>query len=339
MKKLGVFSFSLVLFICLLIILFFISERFSPVYPLIKKRKTNFSKVAKGITILSLGNSHAGAINFETLGMKGFHYWDAAEDIFETAYKVQNIIEKCPQLQIVCIPISPYSPYQNNKETFYHIQYHPRVRLHVATNSWQPLQGKLNFLLLGKLSPLVRYDHWVFLPKLLSNKQTKNIADTRLDSLESNGLWHFKYPVLKNEDQLAQLAEKNIKEHSRLLNDTSQQVIFWQTLKEIKTYLYKQNIQLYIYTPPYYKAYLELLDQPLYNQTIAEAKQFTKENEITYSDFSKDSYLSPRWQFFDDASHLNQKGREIFSLYVKADLEKLKPFSAKENGFKNAVNK
>ena len=201
MKKLGNFSFSLILFVCFLIILFFISESFSPVYPLIKKRNADFSKVAKEITVLSLGNSHASAIDFESLGRQGFHYWDAAEDIYETAYKVQNIIEKCPQLQIVCIPISPYLPYQNNKETFYHIQYHPRVRLHVATDSWIPLQGKINYMLLGKLSPIVRYDHWAFLPKLLLNKNVKSIADARLDSLGLNGLWHFKYPEINRKDK------------------------------------------------------------------------------------------------------------------------------------------
>ncbi|UZR93413.1 SGNH/GDSL hydrolase family protein [Chondrinema litorale] len=301
--------------------LYLVSEAFSPVYPLLKVRKKNlFLSVDNEVDALSIGNSHAGAIHFKTLGLNGIHFWDAAEDIYETKYKLDFLLQYYPNLKKVFIPISPFLMDQNNAEVFYHAQFHPRIRLHVNTNSWQPLQNKFNFLLLGKLSPILRYDHWAFVPKLLTGIKDIQANDPRMESVSKNGYLHFKYAEVTSSKMLENICKNNLKEHKRLIEGKEYEALFYEKLNEVIDLLKSKNIELVLYTPPYYQYYNQISKSTL-SDKLSEVSSFAATHQVLYYDFSDYAVISSNWHLYDDGTHLNEQGRIAFSELLKKHIQ------------------
>ena len=304
------------------VFLYFFSESVSPVYPLLKQRKkTLIDKNKAEVEALSIGNSHSGAVDFNTLKFNGIHYWDAAEDIYETRYKLQYLLKHYKKLKKIFIPISPYLPLQNNAEVFYHAQYHPRIRLHVSTNSWKPLQYKFNYLLLGKLSPVLRYDHWAFLPKMISGISDFQVSDPRLESVEDNGFLKFKYSEIASVKMLENACSYNVREHKRLLVGNDFIELFFTELENIIMLLKENKIQLILYTPPYYQYYNHLTRELEGANSIERIAEFANKKKVFYKDFSEYSLISNNWKYFEDGTHLNKQGRAVFSKLLISNLE------------------
>ncbi|MBT28801.1 MAG: hypothetical protein CMO01_03990 [Thalassobius sp.] len=301
--------------------LYFVSEAFSPVYPLLKERKKNlFHSVDNEVEALSIGNSHAGAVEFLTLGLNGIHFWDAAEDIYETKYKLEFLLQYYPNLKKVFIPISPFLMDQNNAEVFYHAQFHPRIRLHVNTDSWKPLQNKFNFLLLGKLSPILRYDHWAFMPKLILGTKDIQAKDPRMESVSENGYLHFKYAEVTSSKVLENICRNNLKEHKRLIEGKEYEALFYEKLNEIINLLKGRNIELVLFTPPYFQYYNQISKGTL-SDKLSEVSDFATAHQVLYYDFSEYVEISSNWQLYDDGTHLNEQGRIAFSELLKENMK------------------
>ncbi|MEM1136440.1 MAG: SGNH/GDSL hydrolase family protein, partial [Bacteroidota bacterium] len=203
---------------------------------------------------------------------------------------------------------------------FYHTQFHPRIRLHINTDPWKPLQGKIDYLLLGKLSPLIRYDHWAFVPKLLFGRGDLLVNDPRLDSVSKNGYFHFKYKAITDSLRLRQLSEKNIEAHKRLINNNENLKLFWKELESIIVKTKEKNIQLILFTPPYYQFYNEISKELNLPSIQEQVQQFAKKYEVFYADYSNYYPISANWQYFDDGSHLNETGRQLFSALLLKEM-------------------
>ncbi|MGB0521855.1 MAG: hypothetical protein ACPGJS_02785 [Flammeovirgaceae bacterium] len=324
--KYGSFSLGL-LFIASL--LYLISATVEPVYPLLTQRYTQLLEQKDHIEFLTIGSSHSVAIDFEAMGIQGYHLWDFGEDLFESEYKTRYILNQLPQLKVVFLTL-PYPIFvHDNAHSELGAMYNNRAKLHFISAEFDVIHGDLNSLFKGKLAPIARYDHWVFLPKhvfLNQDEITPVIETVSIEHLGTDGNMRGEVAGFTDAEQLHEVAIEKLQNHLRYVAKTQALEAHIQektrtALIQLVELLKKRNIQLITYTPPFYESYLEHFPLQLHQSFQENLQILVRDHGLQHIDFSRSANFIHRPIYFQDGNHLSSDGARAFSKQFAAHLK------------------
>lgn len=309
-------------------LLYFISEYIEPVYPLLTKRYQQLMDQQNELEYISIGSSHSVALDYAAMGIKGYHLWDYGEDLFESAFKMKYILDDLPRLNTVFLTL-PYQIFvHDNAYAEIGNQYRNRTKLYYITDHFELINQDVGALVKGKLAPIARYDHWVFLPKYLIQRQGEIIPVKETLSIElltENGNMRGEAAGFEKHDALNEVALLKLQEHLRYMSQTRERVIniedkTFTALTEIVTLCSARNINLILYTPPFYRSYLDSFPEDVLANFNHRMKQL-KASGATYLDYSSHPNFVNVPQYFQDGNHLSSEGAKRFSKLLAKDLD------------------
>lgn len=321
------FGIGLLLISCLL---YQVSFRVEPIYPVLTKRYQQLFHKKESIEAITIGSSHSVAIDFEEMNLKGYHLWDFGEDLFESEFKTRYVLNQLPHLKVVFLTL-PYPIFvHDNTHSELGGMYRNRSRLHFVNETFNLIQYDVNALAKGKLAPIVRYDHWVFFPKHLFQEK-KNIIPVKetlsIDYLAEDGNIRAEVAGFDNKKDLESIALLRLNDHLRYVSKTvalepNIEAKTMASLSAIIQLLKEREIRLVLYTPPFYQSYLSNFPENLYVQFKQNLSEITATYGVRHFDYSNDADFVTQASYFQDGNHLSTKGAKAFSQQFAADLKK-----------------
>ena len=282
------------------------------------------------IQAISLGNSHSGAIDFDTYGMEGQVLARAGTDLFEVKLYADSVAPLLPNLETVFIAISYFSFTKDNvlSEDTQNL----RIELYGMLPTWMPLPGDTKSLILGKLHryfrimSIVRPDNWQNVFKnALENKTVTEYTPSW--SAKTKTLWgecpHFTQDEL---DAIGnEIASKAANNHLKFLRlDPNIPVQSYQALTDTIEMLQNRGIRVVLFTPPYFSSYnerfYEIAPEMIESMHLAVDK-ISADYNVEYYDAASLVEFSTRPELFYNSDHLNECGMRAFSEYLKKEKE------------------
>ena len=305
-----------------------LADEISPMNVYAKSEAQKLSILMKNresVQAISIGNSHSGAIDFDTFGIIGQNLARAGTDVFEVKEYAFTVAPKLPALNTVFIAVSYFTFSRNNllAEDTKNL----RIDLYSILPTWSPLPGDTEFFFLGKLHKyfsvmnIVRPDHWqgVLAPKI---DPASNDDIVILKTVLSNTHWgtckHY------NDNDLAiigfEIGGKAANTHQKM--SAKDPAIFsksFQALVETIEMLQRRNIRVVLFTPPYHPSYTHRFTEiaPEMIETMHEAmKILHKDYNVEYFDASTMEEFVNHPELFYNSDHLNECGMRAFSEYL-----------------------
>lgn len=274
------------------------------------------------IEAITLGNSHAGAIDYSVLGIDGQSLAFAAADLFEIEKTVQALDGKLPNLTTAFITISLYSFSRDNAEL--ESLNSRRIRFYSTVPVTTPIQGDLPNFLMGKLESythvmsVVRSDSWkgVWLGLLTDAPPPDPYA---YDGVHSTSIWGecFHYTAQQLDDHAWQIAGRNVSSSIQMANARPglEQDSFEALARTIE-HLQARGVRVILFTPTYYEKYNTYFAQGgsaiTDNMKLAVSK-LQQTYGVEYYDFSNDPQLSNQPELFYNSDHLSDCGYKAMS--------------------------
>ena len=318
LSALKVPSLFLTIFAGLFAGLYALSAKVAPVYPDVSRRMELLEQQADDIEMITVGNSHSIGIDFQTLGVKGFHLWRPAGDLFETKYVVENVIPQLSNARCVLLPASYFLLRRDNAATVTTNHSERRRELYATTNHFDFLDGDFKRFVEAKLTPIARPDHWKGVVEALAGRPPDHLpvredgvivyfGDT--DTLSEASLEAHAKEVAQEYLDLQNEMEAH---HTTLVQDT------YDALEEISQYLQRRGLQLVLFTPPYYVEHTRQFDSATTEQMKKMVRRFSSTYpNVQYFDLSTDSTITQTPTYYRDSDHLNTRGARVFSEKLK----------------------
>ena len=287
-----------------------------------EQAETNLTEKNEQIEAITLGNSHADAIDYSVLGADGQSMALAAADFFEIEKIVVSLDEKLPHLNTVFIAISPYSFSRDNAK-FKSLQSR-RISFYSIFPVWSPIEGDLPNFIMGKVDSytrvmdVVRSDSWKGVwPRILADMPPPDPYP--YDGIRTSSVWgncsHYNAEQLDNHAR--EIARRNFSSsiqmanaHPGLENDA------FDALARTIERLQSRGVRVILFTPAYYEKYnAYFMEQGSYivenmGQMIGRLQQTYK---VEYYDFSQDPLLSIHPELFYNSDHLSECGNKVFT--------------------------
>jgi len=279
-----------------------------------------------------IGNSHASAIDFDALGMNGAMSLRPGSDLFETERAVAALTPRMPKLETVFLPVS-YASFHLDNAAIVDTRI-IRVSVYASLPVWSPVPHDMRNLALGKLQAVARVmsvarpDSWRgVLDGILTGSnglETHAEASSSLPS-QDGGLCPSLTPeeiAEQSEGRVStevERARQMMAEHEGLVDDSR------RALQSAITLLTARGVRVVLFTPPYWRGYTELYLQQapdLMEEMHRTIKALSAETDFEYYDLSAREDLAGRMDFFKDSDHLNDCGREAFSLDLLAEMNR-----------------
>lgn len=279
---------------------------------------------ADEIEALSVGNSHSVAIDFETLGQRGYHLWRPSGDLFEARYQLEALLPSLPNVHTVYISTS-YTEFRWDNGADPEREF-IRQEMYSILPASAPLPGDLDNFMLGKLRSvfpfdyLIRADHWknVFRGLLVRPDDPPQPIRVRRETDGQTFNPRFVECSVLGDEELAEAAEIDVATHQGRMStmaasNTHLQRDAYRTAVELIRFLQERDIRVVFYTPPYYKTYTELSDPALISEMKQTMSRLQQEYGVEYYDFSADEELISDSRLFLNTDHLNLCGARVFS--------------------------
>ena len=310
-----------------------LSDKIAPVnewYQGAKQDYVNLILHKDKIQALSVGNSHSGSIDFDTLGIEGQFLTRAGADLFEVERHIASVEDSLPALKTVFIALSYYS-FSRDNATLDNLKT-VRIELYAALPVWKPVNGDEGNLVLGKLHKVsrlmsvVRPDHWhdIFLNERGFSVLFDSPTELNIVSQEQSNPCPYLTPE-KQESHAREIAGKNVvssramaASHPGLAEDTFEAL--GKTIERLRA----KGIEVILYTPPYYEAYTSHFmaqGSDITDQMHKVIRSLQEKYQVNYYDFSDDPNLITHPEFFINSDHLNNCGRKVFSEHLLKTLE------------------
>ncbi len=302
-------------------ILFYISTTIDPLYAVDKERIDSLIANREQIEAISVGHSGNRAIDFETLGLNGYHLWKGGTDIFETKFVIENVVPLLPNLKMIFMPISPFAAFHDNSDVNSRADLRNRYYIiYDQLSKSQLISGDYKNFLLAKVAPLIRGDHWSGVFTRLAMKIKNAFSDPKKSHLPRVD----KYGRLLNGKNMIfdayklnwgfvhiDLANQVISRNPDINNDVK------KTLSEIIDYCDNRKIELIFFSPPADSKYLYTVKNLDRNDYFERGNTFFEENfrnfGAKYHNFSYYTDISENPDYFLDENHLNDLGAKVFS--------------------------
>ena len=313
-----------------------VSNHFDPVHCMGKRRIKQMLRKADTIQAIAVGHSHNRSLEFREMGLDGYHLWMGGGDVFETHYLLRVVVPLLPNLKVVFMPITPHDFIHDNGASE---SRHAIRRAHYATmptvRSFRPIHGDIKNLVKGKLSAIVRSDHWKGVVKSIISQLRGEVQApyNPLCEVDEDGYEGTRITLVMDRKSLLERINK-LEHHIRLAkefyrNHPEITENVFATLVSIVKYLQEKNVRLIFYTPPYSDIYIEMLhkdDLGIVNLAKHYMQQLREDFGIEYYDFFEDPVFTGNYNYFFDVDHLNLSGARLFSQNLKRICESTKPY-------------
>lgn len=292
------------------------TEAIAPVYPELKQRMKILEERKNEIEMITVGHSGNITIDFDVMGENGFHLWTESADLFETKYWAEFAVPRLPNLKVVFIASSYWQFRRDNTAGAPTVPtYFPEKRreLYAVTSSFRFLEGDLAGFVKGKMAPVIRVDHWKRVFETLFGKESKPLP------VAKDGAIDYGHPERVSEEYLIadsrrmvahdmMLQTAMVADRPTLVQDA------YATLESIIEFLDAQDVQVVLFTPPYYSKYTELSDKKTADEMRTLMAQLDEKHEnMVYYDFSTHPSFAPVSDYFFDSTHLSKTGARVFS--------------------------
>ncbi len=301
-------------------------ESRDPIYPAVKIRYDNLFRQSADIEALAVGHSHCRGIDFETLGIRGYHVWEGGGDAFETEYIVRHLLPRLPNLKVVFLPASYFLYYFDNAASADDDRNSNRIKTYAYCPGWTWVRGDWRNFVKGKLINVIRPGRDYLFELLYRNSPPADPVYVRPGDGAQNAPGLYEPRTL---EELMSLSETNrAAEHQKLIRDMGRnhphltrhaRKSVERTLKALQ----KRGIKVVFFTPPYFHRYTELFDPGLIREHYAITTELAEQYGFTHYDYSMDPDFIRDSKWFRDEDHLNLKyGAPEFSRRLRARLEK-----------------
>lgn len=294
-----------------------VSERVAPVYPEGRARLALLEAHGAAVEAVALGNSHNRAIDFEALGVEGFHLWLQGSDLMESARLFADQRALLPNLDVVTVTV-PLFTADNAARPDRHDR---RLGVYATTRDYRPLTDDARLAFRARLAPIVRTDNWegVFEglvgrragPPVLPNGY---IDDGQRDDRQTPA-------------QIARSARLHAERHLEL--QAASHVYNPDLCADARAALealvdLAGGARVVLFTPPYDARYAGRLEDAADTCALdAFAETLAERAGVVYVDARQTPGFTPESGLFANADHLNGAGARRF-----ADL--LRPYVAPE---------
>ncbi len=276
------------------------------------------------ITALAIGNSGCRAIDFETLGLNGYHLWKGGTDLFETDKMARLTVPELPNLGTIFIPIAFFSFVQDNGKIQTRQDF--RVRYYVIFQSvgyWGLINEDFRNFVLGVLAPLARGDHWKgVIGNLFFGESEEVKAMHTIDKYGNIGAKRYDGITPEKIGKWASIHIALVKEITSRYPDVGEEVL--KTFRESVKFLKKfKNLRVVYFIPPIYKSYTEIIKRrqgKYIERAVKIMNEIAKEFDVEFYDHSFDQDFVNDPNLFFDENHLNEQGGKLFSEKFKKEL-------------------
>lgn len=283
------------------------------------------------IQAISLGNSHSGAIDFETLGVEGQLLTRGWTDLFEVKQYTASIVPKLPHLETVYIGVSYFMFSRNNvlsKETE-----NVRIELYAILPTWTALPGDERYLFLGKfhrytqIMNVIRPDHWHDVFNAAFSKDAAS-QESPYPAVYSKTPWgecaHF------SPDDLAQhgyeIGFKAANNHLTIIKSNPEiYAQSYQALADTIEILQERGIRVILFTPPYsvfYNNRFEEIAPTIIKSMYQAVDNLRAQYHVEYYDAATLPEFSNHPELFYNSDHLNECGSKAYSQFLFAEMNR-----------------
>lgn len=299
-----------------------LSEVIDPVYPDTRAKVRLFRARAARVQAVSVGNSHTGAVDFQTLGWTGMHLWDPGQDPFESAFMVRYAAERAPRLRYVLMTASYGFERLDNAVLTSRDYSGVRRGMYLRTGARHFIPGDRNLWISAWLSPVVRTDQWQRVAARLMGRPEPPLA------LAEDGKRLMPEPPLLSADSLAEHGRMQGGVHAArygesLRNDSTVPTRSMAALESLARDLRARGIVLVLYTPPYHRAYLREVPAEVVEGTRRALQPALRHPNVVWLDFGSHPAFSTRDDLFKDSDHLNPAGSRAFSALLRRCIDAL----------------
>lgn len=301
-------------------------ESRDPIYPAVKFRYENLFRQSGEIEALAVGHSHCRAIDFDELGVRGYHVWEGGGDAFETEYIIRKLLPRLPRLKMVFYPVSYFTYYFDNASSENEDRNSNRIKTYAYCPGWTWIRGDWRNFIKGKLINVIRPERDYLFELVYKTPPPAGPVHLRLQDGAASAPGLYKWRPL---EELISLSETNRaaehqnlirdmgKNHRRLTEDARASVE--RTIKLLQ----KNDVRVVFFTPPYFYRYTELFDSELLHVHKTITAEICDKYGITHYDYSVDPDFIRDHRMFRDEDHLNLKlGAPEFSRRLRERLEK-----------------
>lgn len=310
-------------------ILYYISNTIDPLYAVDKERIDSLIAKSEQIEAITIGHSGNRAIDFEVLGLNGFHLWKGGTDLFETKYVLETIVPILPNLKVIFIPISPYSAFHDNAAV--NIRADLRSRYYIiyeSLNNDRMIKNDYKNYFLAEISPLIRGDHW----RGVVGKIVRELRNTFVGKQKMNTKNLDKFGKFINDEHLIDggkelnwgiihisLAQQVLESNPNIMLEST------STIEDIVNYCSDKNIKIIFFSPPasskYWKKIKSLDKKHYFEEGKRRLTAKFGQIGIDYYDFSFFPSISENEDYFLDENHLNIFGAKLFSKLLEEETE------------------
>jgi hypothetical protein len=298
--------------ILLLMMLVGVGEHVAPVYGYMTERRALIKTHSSEIQAVSLGSSHAKAIDFTPLGINGFHLSRGGSDLHETAFLAREVLPSLPAVKCMFISVSPHSIHGDNGAAISRDRLGSRRELYSGSTSTAYIEGDRNVFFLSKLAPLLREDHWGGVLAAFVGLRPARVTDN--GALEAQKA----APALTGK-ALNEHGERSARHHEALIEEVlrvkpSAKNGGYYALDALLGDLSASGITVVLYTSPLHHSYLRSTLPLRLQETRAAGENLTQRHEnAMYLDFSVAEPFATRSELFQDSNHLTAVGSHEFS--------------------------
>jgi hypothetical protein len=303
----------LALWLVLLAAIAAVGEQVAPIYEPMKIRRALLRERASEIHALSIGSSHAQALDFSQLGVTGFHFWQDGGDLHESTFLAREVMPQLPALQCIFVSFSPYSIHGDNGAPTRVSRAQQRREIYARTMSREHLEGDGRLFLTGKLAPLLRDDHWKPVVLWLAGRKqaepmTKDGAPIRArfnqsmreDSLERAGTL------------AASQMESIIVEVVRVRPSAKGAGL--RAVEDLLNLAAATGHYVVLYSTPLHESFLRAIPALRLEEMRSAAQDLSmRHRNVVYVDYSNAEPFASRPDLFADSNHLNARGARVFS--------------------------
>lgn len=295
------------------------SELLDPVYPATRASMAAFGERRSQVTVVTVGNSHSRAVSFAALGMTGVHFWLDGQDARESAFLARYAAERAPRLRYVLLTAS-YDFYRHDNRMLSQVDRSgPRREIYARTPTLEYLPGDFDLWAGAKLAPVVRPDHWRGAARRLLRPSVP-VRDpvTGLDDRPSpvpSAEWLAGYGLMRATQQHAGVKEA--------LRDPAIPARVLGSIESLARDLRSRGAYLVLYTPPYHETFRRHFPDAAPELRNVLAPLLQRNPNAVWLDFSADTSITARREFFYNSSHLSPRGARVFSAKLAACLRRL----------------
>lgn len=307
------FFFKCLLFLILLVCAIAMMNRFvrPKLFRVAKARVDQLLSKAPEVEAICLGRSHAAALDYESIGVKGVNMALGGRDLASIEFWLDTMVPKLPQLHSVHICISFSSLYYDNK-AFGSGVADARAALYHSLPGFRYMAGDRSDFVLGKFFPFIHPD----------NGRKLILSLFRKHGVVENSGWDDNFMP---EDKMEQSAQDQAYIHSAdrkraLRNDPNLIQENIECISRIYHKLASQNIECIFFTPPYHRDYTKYFPKTHINEMKLAMRNLQEPEGLIYFDYSEVERISNDVKYFHNADHMNEHGKKEFSKLFSSQL-------------------